>query len=113
MGIPRLFAWLCQYHPQCLIKLKNGQSFEDWKLEVECYALDNNAIIHPVCQKEHGYGNSDKRGSLLHKKMRSREPPHEKRIFSQLCIKTDELQPMGLLESLNSHNSVREDLCLL
>lgn len=92
MGIPRLFAWLCQYYPQCLIKMKQGQSFEDLKLDVECYALDNNAIIHPVCQKAHGYGNSDPKKSFLHRKPKPKSSPHEKQIFSALCRKTDELR---------------------
>jgi len=92
MGIPRLFAWLCQYHPQCLIKLKHGQTFEECGLNVDCYALDNNAIIHPVCQKAHGYGNSDPKKSFLHRKPKQSTPPHEKQIFSQLCRKTDELR---------------------
>lgn len=92
MGIPRLFYWINATHPECLIKLKHGQTFRDLNLEVECYALDNNAIIHPVCQKAHGYGNSDPKKSFLHRKPKQREPPHEKQIFSQLCRKTDELR---------------------
>lgn len=59
---------------------------------MECYALDNNAIIHPVCQKAYGYGNSDPKKSYLHRKPRPKTIPHEKQIFSQLCRKTDELR---------------------
>ena len=92
MGIPRLFYWINSTHPECLIKLKQGQTFESLNLNVDCYALDNNAIIHPVCQKAYGYGNSDPKKSFLHRKPKQRDPPHEKQIFSQLCRKTDELR---------------------
>jgi 5'-3' exonuclease len=92
MGIPRLFFWLQANFPQCLLKLKQDQTFQDLGIEVDCYALDNNAIIHPVCQKAYGYGNKEGK-SLLHKHNPRKPPsPHQKQIFSRLCVKTDELR---------------------
>lgn len=77
-----------------MTRLKDGQTFEDWKLEVECYALDNNAIIHPVCQKMYSYGSSEPK-SFLHKKPKNKSSiPHEKQVYSQICRKNDELRAM-------------------
>ena len=94
MGVPRLFAWLFQNYPQCLVILKDGQTFSDLNLEVECYALDNNAIIHPVCQKSYSYGAFDPKNfkSFLHKKPRETRVPNEKQVYSQICRKNEELR---------------------
>lgn len=93
MGVPRFFLWVLKNHPQCLIQLKEGETFMDHNIYVEAYALDSNAIIHPVCQKMYSYGLSDVKKSFLHtKKKTPQSVPHEKQVYSRVCQKNDELR---------------------
>lgn len=90
MGIARLFLWLSKTYPECLHKLKENQTLQDIGINVDCYALDNNAIIHPVCQKLFNYGNKDTK-SFLHRKPKP-VSIDDKQIFSAICRKNEELR---------------------
>ena len=86
MGVVRLFYWLYNNYPEVLTVLKETKTFEDEKIDIDSYALDLNAIIHPVCQKMYNYGGSKsdfKPSRLLHKKKTF--VPDEKQVFSELC----------------------------
>jgi 5'-3' exonuclease len=86
MGIPRFFAWVYQYYSSCLTVLKKDQTSKDVNIEVDCYELDVNAIIHPVCQEMYGYG-SGKSERLLHRK----KTPHDSQVFAAICNRIDKL----------------------
>lgn len=84
MGVPRLFKWIHDNYPECLIPLKEGQTMQDVDLQQDSYELDVNAIIHPVCQKMYNYGQPKKgRERFLHKKKQF--IPSEKQVFSEIC----------------------------
>lgn len=92
MGIPGLFFWLHNNYPECLFELLHNKNFTDIPLEVDCYSLDLNAIIHPVCQKMYGYGQPKPNPRLLHRKPQQQFIPHEKQVFSELCKTIDALR---------------------
>ena len=85
MGIPRLFYWINSVYPECLIRLKKGEKLQ---VKINCYALDNNATIHPICQDLYGYGGGEK--SFLHPKKKM--PVTEKDVFFGVCKKNNELR---------------------
>lgn len=90
MGIPMLFNWLKNNHADCLMQVQAEQTVQeaakilDKNIELDVYALDLNAIIHPVAQKMYKYGGfKDKR--LLANKHMKQIVPHQKQVFASLC----------------------------
>ena len=92
MGIPRFFYWLYHNYPEVLISLKKNKTFSDEGLGVDSYALDVNAIIHPVCQRMYNYGSKTNNNRLLHRKPQKLYVPSEKQVFSEICKVIDELR---------------------
>lgn len=93
MGVPRLFPWIKSISPESILEIKDGQTLQTLGIEVDCYALDNNAIIHPVCQKMYSYGAHDpKRSGFLHRKPKTKFTPNEKQVYSAICRKNEELR---------------------
>ena len=110
MGIPRFFYWLYKEYPYVLTKIQDKETFLKHRINVDTYALDLNAIVHPICQQVFNYGqyknginNSFK--SLMHdkdknnkkdkndKKYKLIEEYPSKRIecYNKICEKIDEL----------------------
>ena len=91
MGIPRFFYWLYKEYPYVLTKIQDKETLLKHKIHVDTYALDLNAIVHPICQEVFGYGqkqNEMKR--LMHVKKTGFS---SKRIecYNKICEKIDEL----------------------
>ncbi len=61
MGVLRFFYWLSKEHPDVLHHINNTIP-----LVIDSYALDLNALIHPICQKL--FYTDDQIVRLLHKK---------------------------------------------
>ena len=111
MGIPRFFYWLYKEYPYVLTKIQNKETFLKHKITVDTYALDLNAIVHPICQQVFKYGQyknglENEFRSLLHKKIEGSTdcfvlPNREKNIkeypskriecYNKICEKIDEL----------------------
>lgn len=90
MGVPYFFRWLYQNYPDVLFNLQHDKNFNSIGVDIDCYALDINAIIHPVCQKMYNYGKpSYEPQRMLH---RRREVPNEKQVFAAICRVIDELR---------------------
>jgi 5'-3' exonuclease len=105
MGIPRFFYWLYKEYPNVLTKIQKNETFLKHRINVDTYALDLNAIVHPICQQVFKYGqyknglNNNEFRSLLHKKEVSTN--HEKNVkeypskriecYNKICEKIDEL----------------------
>jgi 5'-3' exonuclease len=95
MGIPRFFGWLYKTYPEVLITLQKNKTFLDEGIKVDSYALDVNAIIHPVCQKMYNYGSKPSFNSrLLHRKPRKHIIPSEKKVFFEICKVIEELRSL-------------------
>lgn len=94
MGIPRLFHFLLKNNPDCLHRIKDGQTFQDIGINVDCLSLDLNSLIHPVCQKIFNYGgNGNKKDkSFLHQKSKPTTIPNDKQIFSAICRKIEDIK---------------------
>ena len=97
MGIPRFFYWLYKEYPQTLYKIYERETFYKHSIDVDTYALDLNAIVHPICQQVFGYGQYKSNESIknfLHKKTYS-----SKRIecYDKICDKISELYIKKLL----------------
>ena len=98
MGIPRFFYWLYKEYPYVLTKLQNNETFLKYRINIDTYALDLNAIVHPICQQVFKYGqyknglNNDFK-SLLHKKIENVQEHPSKRIecYNKICEKIEEL----------------------
>jgi len=91
MGIPRFFYWLYKEYPQTLYKIYERETFYKHSINIDTYALDLNAIVHPICQQVFGYGqyqSNDNLRNLLHKKTYT-----SKRIecYDKICDKINEL----------------------
>ena len=56
MGIPRFFYWLYKEHPYVMTKIQERDTLLKHKINIDTYALDLNAIVHPICQQVFGYG---------------------------------------------------------
>jgi len=77
MGIPRFFYWLYKEYPSVLTKIQESEKLVKHKIIVDTYALDLNAIIHPICQEIFEYGQHKKNQEcksnnfkrLMHKKV--------------------------------------------
>ena len=97
MGIPRFFYWLYKEYPYVLTKIQEKETLLKYKINVDTYALDLNAIVHPICQEVFSYGqykNENKDGikRLMHVKKEVNVYP-SKRIecYNKICEKIDEL----------------------
>ena len=91
MGIPRFFYWLYKEYPQTLYKIYERETFYKHSINIDTYALDLNAIVHPICQQVFGYGQYKSNESIknfLHKKTYT-----SKRIecYDKICDKISEL----------------------
>lgn len=107
--MPLLFKWLKDHYPECLLQILADQTLqegyidngftnsegkkipEDRKIEIDCYALDLNAIVHPVCQRMYKYGEK-KDNRLLARKNFKAIVPHQKQVFSALCREIKKLK---------------------
>lgn len=87
MGILRFFLHVKNHYPESLQLITEGKTLKDINpnIHIDSYALDENAIIHPVCQQLFSYGGDGK--LLLKKKQAS-----EKDIFYGVCKKNEELR---------------------
>lgn len=56
MGIPRFFYWLYKEYPYVLTKIQEKETLLKYRMNVDTYALDLNAIVHPICQQVFKYG---------------------------------------------------------
>jgi 5'-3' exonuclease len=99
MGIPRFFYWVYNNHRECLVSLLENETFQTRELEVDCYALDINALIHPVCQKMYNYGSGVEKNNssrLLHRKnnekIRDGNTISEKNVFYEICKTIENLR---------------------
>lgn len=89
MGIPRFFYWLYKEYPQTLYKIYERETFYKHSINVDTYALDLNAIVHPICQEVFGYGNSRQNTvKLLHRKT---YPTKRIECYDKICDKINEL----------------------
>lgn len=87
MGVPRFFAWLYKNYPECLVALKNAENFKTRGISVDSYALDVNAIIHPICQKMYNYGNNNNNKKNIY-------IPTEKEVFAEICNVIENLRKL-------------------
>ena len=54
MGIPYFFKWFCtRYNARILTEIKRGDTIS---LDVDCFYIDMNGLIHPCAQKVYEYG---------------------------------------------------------
>jgi 5'-3' exoribonuclease 1 len=101
MGIPHFFSYIYKNYPKILQQVRNKRSYPDGQNiipelpipQIDCYALDLNALIHPVCQKIFQYGefapDAIKSKSLLMHKHNNQKPkgnPTAKDAFYELCF---------------------------
>jgi 5'-3' exonuclease len=97
MGIPRFFYWLYKEYPFVLTKLQHKETFLKYKINVDTYALDLNAIVHPICQQVFGYGqykDGQINGNikrLMHNKVKVEYPCKRIECYNKICDKIDEL----------------------
>lgn len=109
MGIPRFFYWLYKEYPSVLTKIQQKERVIKYNIQVDTYALDLNAIVHPVCQQVFKYGQFKEndnnsiprtksfmhRNSNINKNQNSNisNEQKDKRIecFEKICEKIDEL----------------------
>lgn len=98
MGIPRFFYWLYKEYPYVITKIQERDTLLKHKIKIDTYALDLNAIVHPICQQVFSYGqykDGPTNGSikrLMHSKKEVNIYP-SKRIecYNKICEKIDEL----------------------
>jgi 5'-3' exoribonuclease 1 len=55
MGIPRLYRYIKQQCPNCILDLKRGTQN---KVGVDHLYIDGNVVVHKACQKVFNYGNN-------------------------------------------------------
>jgi 5'-3' exonuclease len=92
MGIPRFFYWLYKEYSQTLYKLYERDTFYKHSINIDTYALDLNAIVHPICQQVFGYGHSQQQNVNFMKLLHAKTYP-SKRIecYDKICDKINEL----------------------
>jgi 5'-3' exonuclease len=98
MGIPRFFYWLYKEYPYVMTKIHEKDTLLKHKINIDTYALDLNAIVHPICQQVFSYGqykNGPTNGGikrLIHSK-KEINIYSSKRIecYNKICEKIDEL----------------------
>lgn len=99
MGIPRFFYWLYKEYPYVLTKIQEKETLLKYKMNVDTYALDLNAIVHPICQQVFNYGQSHSTNlngnikRLMHNKNDNNNMYPSKRVecYNKICEKIDEL----------------------
>ena len=98
MGIPRFFYWLYKEYPYVITKVMEKDTLLKHKIYVDTYALDLNAIVHPICQQVFEYGqykdgqNLGGIKRLMHVK-NVKNDYASKRIecYNKICEKIDEM----------------------
>ena len=94
MGIPRFFYWLYKEYPEVLTKIQEKETLLKHKIKVDTYALDLNAIIHPICQSVFKYGQyeNSKFQRMMHvNKNEIKYPSKRVECYNKICEKIDEL----------------------
>jgi 5'-3' exoribonuclease 1 len=97
MGIPRFFYWLYKEYPCVITKIMEKDTLLKHKIYVDTYALDLNAIVHPICQQVFKYGqykdkqNSDGIKRLMHTKTEKKYPSKRIECYIKICEKIDEM----------------------
>jgi|688.fasta_scaffold80872_2 5'-3' exoribonuclease 2 len=101
MGIPRFFYWLYKEYPYVINNIQEKETLLKYKINIDTYALDLNAIVHPICQQifEYGqYGSNNKYNNskniqikrLLHSK-KSEYTSKRVECYNKICEKINEL----------------------
>lgn len=96
MGIPRFFYWLYKEYPNAITKIQEKETFLKHKINIDTYALDLNAIVHPICQQVFEYGqykNGQTNGGikrLMHVK-RVEFPSKRIECYNKICEKINEM----------------------
>lgn len=96
MGIPRFFYWLYQNYPYVLTSVRNNDTFPKLKIGVDIYALDLNAIVHPICQQTFKYGSNAnghfmEQQRLLHPSENKQFPSKRIECYNKVCQKIEEM----------------------
>ena len=98
MGIPRFFYWLYKEHPYVITKIQERETLLKYKINIDTYALDLNAIVHPICQQVFGYGqykdcptNGNIKRLMHPKKEVILYPSKRIECYNKICEKIDEL----------------------
>ena len=95
MGIPRFFYWVYNNYNQCLTSLQDKETCQSKNINIDCYALDINALIHPVCQQLYNYGNGIEKNinpRMLHRKKENIYIPSQKQVFNEICNTIEKLR---------------------
>jgi 5'-3' exonuclease len=98
MGIPRFFYWLYKEYPYVITKVMEKDTLLKHKIYVDTYALDLNAIVHPICQQVFEYGqykdgqNLGGIKRLMHvKNVKNNYPSKRIECYNKICEKIDEM----------------------
>ena len=98
MGIPRFFYWLYKEYPYVITKIMEKDTLLKHKINVDTYALDLNAIVHPICQQVFEYGqykdgqNLGGIKRLMHiKNVKNDYPSKRIECYNKICEKIDEM----------------------
>jgi 5'-3' exonuclease len=97
MGIPRFFYWLYKEYPYVLTKIQEKETLLKYKINIDTYALDLNAIVHPICQQVFNYGqyqSNELNGNikrLLHTNNTNIYPSKKVECYNKICQKIDEM----------------------
>jgi 5'-3' exonuclease len=87
MGVPLLWSKLRRSFSSSVISQR--YNYESWKtIECDTLGIDLNAIIHPICQKEYGYGGDD--SSILSNSNYTVELPTHNKIYKLVVAKVKE-----------------------
>ena len=96
MGIPRFFYWLYKEYPYVITKIQERETLLKHKINIDTYALDLNAIVHPICQQVFGYGqykDGQTNGNikrLMHVK-KVEYPSKRIECYNKICEKIEEM----------------------
>lgn len=92
MGIPKFFGWATKHFSResgVIRKLYQGDSINKFRINFDGYALDLNAIIHPITQRMYGYG---KDVSEADKKKIRDAGVRENDVFYAICYEIENLR---------------------
>ena len=96
MGIPRFFYWLYKEYPYVITKIMEKDTLLKHKINVDTYALDLNAIVHPICQQVFEYGQYKDGNNigcikrLMHVK-KDLYPSKRIECYNKICEKINEM----------------------
>jgi 5'-3' exonuclease len=98
MGIPRFFYWLYKEHSYVMTKIYEKDTLLKYKINIDTYALDLNAIVHPICQQVFGYGqykngmkNNGIERLMFNRKEINKYPSKRIECYNKICEKIDEM----------------------